>query len=216
MPSVGLEIWGKRAFFKKPGKWGCVNSYDFISPMICRSIFESIYWHPSLSYVFDEIRILNPIKYEKTLVENKNAWTIEDAKYSVMALCDVHYLILAHPRLNGKPAQNMSIAKAIGIFRRKAIKGYGTGIKIPYFGICASDFQVNFRWVDPNKDLSQFTGIHRSETPGIMIFDLHRVDGKPSRIWFYPEVKDGVISLKNIRVEQDGVEKIVNRNGDYR
>lgn len=216
MPSVGLEVWGKRAFFKNPGKSRGMTSYDFISPMMCRRIFESIYWHPSLTYVLDEIRILNPIRYEKTTVENRNAWAEEDARYSVMALCDVHYLILAHPRLNGKPAQNMNIGKAIGIFKRKALKGCGDGIKTPYFGICSPDFKVNFRWVDPNKNLSAFVGIHRSERPGLMLFDLFRLDGRPSHIWFYPEMKEGVISLKNIRIEQDGVGKIVNRNGDYR
>lgn len=216
MPSIGLEVWGKRAFFRRPDKGDVNISYDFIPPMMCRWIFESIYWHPSVVYFFDEIRILSPIRYEKTEVENEKAWSYDEAHYSVMALCDVHYLILAHPRLVNNHADNMNISKVMGMFKDRAKRGKHRRMKKPFFGINSPDFMVHFRWVDPHDDLEQYKGIQRTEKPGLMVFDQYDMNGRKSRIWFHPEVKQGVISLKNITIEQDGEEKIFNRGGDYR
>lgn len=216
MPSLGLEVWGKRAFFRRPDKRDVMESYDYITPMTCRRIFESIYWHPSVAYFFDEIRVLSPVRYERTMVENERAWSYEEARYPVMALCDVRYLILAHPRLIDNKADNMNISKILSIFISRAKKGKARKLKTPYFGISSPDFQAHFRWVDPLGPLDAYKGIERTEKPGLMIFDEYALNGKRARTWFHPEMKRGVISLKNIVLECNGEERVFNRGGDYR
>ena len=163
MPSLGLEVWGKRAFYKRPEKGGAMESYDYITPLTCRRIFESIYWHPSVAYFFDEIRVLSPVRYERTQVVNERAWSYDEAHYSVMALCDVRYLILAHPRLIDNKAENMNISKILAIFINRAKKGKARKMKTPFFGISSPDFEAHFRWVDPLRDLSAYKGIERTE-----------------------------------------------------
>ena len=213
MANLGLEVSGTYAFFLRPERQKEMESYDFITPLAAKGIFESIYWHAGVKYIFDEFRILSPVQMEPVTIRRHSAWGESDQVLRFLALKNVHYLILGHCTFDGNQRVNASVGKVKGIFKSRASKQ--KAFRTPYFGI--PEFTCQYSWVDPASDLSRFTPIKRSGDLGLMLYDLRNENGRVFPRWFHAEIKNGVISMKNITVESGKGTKIVNKgSSDYR
>ena len=60
------RLWGKYALFTDPTTklGGEKSSYQIPTYQALKGITESIYWKPTIQYVIDEVRIINPIQME--------------------------------------------------------------------------------------------------------------------------------------------------------
>ncbi|MCI1902483.1 MAG: type I-C CRISPR-associated protein Cas5c [Enterococcaceae bacterium] len=74
---ISYRVWGKYALFTDPltKLGGEKASYQVPTYQALKGITESIYWKPTIIYVIDEVRIVNPIRMEskgiRPLVYNK-------------------------------------------------------------------------------------------------------------------------------------------------
>lgn len=88
-------------------------SYDMIPPSAARGVFDSIYWHPGLSWIIDKIWVINPIKFvDLNPMSNKHE----------CALRNVEYVIQAHFNMTADAAQSDNDGKFISIFKRRLNK----------------------------------------------------------------------------------------------
>lgn len=95
--SIEFEVFGKNALFTDPmTKIGGENlTYSVPTYEAIKGICESIYWKPTIRWVVDEIRVLNPIR-----METKSTIPMSlDGKKSLAYhtyLTDVRYQVKAH------------------------------------------------------------------------------------------------------------------------
>lgn len=63
---VTYRLWGRYGLFTDPitKLGGEKSSYPIPTYQAIKGITESIYWKPTLTYIVDEIRVLNPIRME--------------------------------------------------------------------------------------------------------------------------------------------------------
>ena len=61
---IQLLISGKWALFTRPEMKVERVSYDVMTPSAARGILEAIHWKPSISWVVEEIHVLNPIRFQ--------------------------------------------------------------------------------------------------------------------------------------------------------
>lgn len=57
-----VRIQAPMALFSRPELKSERYSYDIPTPSALRGVLESVYWHPGITYVIDEIKVINPIK----------------------------------------------------------------------------------------------------------------------------------------------------------
>ncbi|TCP29035.1 CRISPR-associated Cas5d family protein [Scopulibacillus darangshiensis] len=94
---IEFEVFGKYALFTDPiTKMGGEKlSYQVPTYQALKGIVESIYWKPTIIWVIDEVRIMNPIRMEAKgirPIEYKGGNTLANYTY----LKDVKYQIRAH------------------------------------------------------------------------------------------------------------------------
>ncbi len=96
--SITYRVWGRYALFSDPitRMGGEKLSYPVPSYQALKGITESIYWKPSILWIIDSVRILNPIR-----TENKSIRPISyDAPGNTLSvytyLADVAYEVRAH------------------------------------------------------------------------------------------------------------------------
>nr|WP_122013344.1 type I-C CRISPR-associated protein Cas5c [Maliibacterium massiliense] len=94
---VTFRLWGRRALFSDPlvrvGGEKC--SYPIPTYQALKGIVESIYWKPTILWVIDEVRVLQPIQMESVSVrplEYSGGNTLSIYTY----LHDVAYQVRAH------------------------------------------------------------------------------------------------------------------------
>lgn len=95
---IEYRVWGRYALFSDPvtRMGGEKSSYMIPTYQALKGITESIYWKPSILWVVDEVRIMNPIRTESKNIrpisynEPKNTLSI----YNYLA--DVSYQVRAH------------------------------------------------------------------------------------------------------------------------
>lgn len=108
--SFYIRVWGSMACFTRPEFKVERVSYDVITPSAARGILTSIYWHPGLSWVIDEIQVCKPVvtqgivrneirdkirvDFKKGTVSPVDA-SVPDQRNTVY-LRDVEYIIKAH------------------------------------------------------------------------------------------------------------------------
>ena len=63
---ITYRVWGRNALFTDPVTkiGGEKSSLQIPTPQSIKGITESIYWKPSIIWIVDEIRIMNPIQME--------------------------------------------------------------------------------------------------------------------------------------------------------
>lgn len=179
-----LMISGKRACFTNPMLKMERMSYDFITPGAAECIFASVYSHPNVKWVIEEIRVINPITYYchttnevKNFNVPKNINSIKTVNVTesrilrnTTFLTDVCYIVKGHieeeTRLNSD--EEFNLKKCIEIFlRRMEREQY---YYQPYLGI--REFPATLQLID-EKDLNKYIPINKDCNYGLM---LHHVD----------------------------------------
>lgn len=95
---IEFEVYGKYALFTDPiTKMGGEKlSYQVPTYQALKGIVESIYWKPTIIWVIDEVRVMNPIRMEakgiRPIEYNKGGNTLANYTY----LKDVNYQVRAH------------------------------------------------------------------------------------------------------------------------
>ena len=96
--SVEFEVWGDYALFSEPVTrvGGEKFSYQVPTYEALKGILQSVYWKPTITWIIDEVRVMNPIQTETKGIrpikyyENKN-----DLSYYTY-LADCRYQVRAH------------------------------------------------------------------------------------------------------------------------
>ena len=63
---ITYRVWGRYALFTDPATkiGGEKSSLQIPTPQSMKGVTESVYWKPSIIWVVDEIRVMNPIRME--------------------------------------------------------------------------------------------------------------------------------------------------------
>lgn len=207
---IKLKIWGDYACFSRPEMKVERVSYDVITPSAARGILEAIYWKPAIRWVIDEIKVINPIKFEN-IKRNElkgviHQDTVQEAYFGskdvnlyqstkdivqrgAMILKDVCYYISAHFELTDKVGEGDTVEKHYNIALRRAKKGQC--FHRPYLG--CREFSAQFELADEEYEESFY--INSEKDLGYMLWDIDfKNDALP--IFFRPIMKDGVIIPK--------------------
>ncbi|NBI73189.1 type I-C CRISPR-associated protein Cas5 [Clostridiaceae bacterium] len=97
---ISYRVWGRYALFTDPATkiGGEKSSLQIPTPQSIKGITESIYWKPSIIWIVDEIRVMNPIRMEgkgiRPIGNNGN----DLARYTYLR--DVEYEVRAHFEFN--------------------------------------------------------------------------------------------------------------------
>ncbi|OWZ83864.1 type I-C CRISPR-associated protein Cas5c [Natranaerobius trueperi] len=95
---VEFEVYGSYALFTDPiTKMGGEKlSYQVPTYQALKGMLESVYWKPTILWIIDEVRVMNPIKMEakgiRPISYNKNENTLANYTY----LKNVRYQVKAH------------------------------------------------------------------------------------------------------------------------
>ena len=202
---VKLKVWGDYACFTRPEMKVERVSYDVMTPSAARGILEAIYWKPTISWMINQIHVLNPIQFDNirrnelsgkipfrnVTVAMKDGRSpievfIEEDRQqrAAMVLRDVAYIIEAHFEFTGGEDNNP--AKHKEIFERRAAKGQC--FHRPYLG--CREFPAHF---EPVVEVPP--SAHRGEKDlGWMLRDIDFEKGMEAR-FFRAIMRDGTIEI---------------------
>ncbi|MCJ7663897.1 MAG: type I-C CRISPR-associated protein Cas5c [Desulfobacterales bacterium] len=202
---VKLKVWGDYACFTRPEMKVERVSYDVMTPSAARGILEAIYWKPTISWMINQIHVLNPIQFDNirrnelsgkipfrnVTVAMKDGrspievFNEEDRQQrAAMVLRDVAYIIEAHFEFTGDEDNNP--AKHKEIFERRAAKGQC--FHRPYLG--CREFPAHF---EPVVEVPP--SAHRGEKDlGWMLHDIDFEKGMEAR-FFRAIMRDGTIEI---------------------
>jgi len=96
---VSILVSGQFACFARPEMKLERVSYDVITPAAARGILEAVYWKPEVRWVIDEIRVVNPIRFQTVWRNNIGARVPVAPLRKAMETGDVSQLGIA---INGK------------------------------------------------------------------------------------------------------------------
>lgn len=194
-----LLISGARACFRRVEFSEQFVTYDVITPMAARAVFEAVHWTPSIAWQIDEIRVLRPINLVwEPLEASQNIQyggmsEIAAAPCGSLAnmLIDVAYIVTAHFDLVAGAAPEESAGQHSAIFRRRLKQG--RFFRQPFLGLSALPARVEeiakgTAMPDPIPELRGSIDL------GWMVFDTH-VAGHAGTRFFRPVMVDGVIDL---------------------
>ena len=93
---ITYRVWGRNALFTDPVTkiGGEKSSLQIPTPQSIKGITESIYWKPSIIWIVDEIRIMNPIQMEGNVVRPVGYLVNDLARYTYLR--DVEYQVRVH------------------------------------------------------------------------------------------------------------------------
>jgi CRISPR-associated protein Cas5d len=213
-----IEMWGDYASFNRPELKVERVSYDVITPSAARGILDSIYWHPGIKWVIDEIYVLSPVKFtgirrnevkSKTLGSSIRSVmngklqempfisTMDDRQQrSALVLQDVRYVVKAHfEMIPEKMSPTDNEGKFCDIIKRRIEKGQC--FHQPYFG--NREFPARFRmWA--GQDAAKAC-VDDSRDLGLMLFDMDYSD--PSNIkpmFFRAVLNKGMLKVTGCEV----------------
>lgn len=123
------ELWGVNALFTDPlSRGGEKLSYPVPTYQALIGTTESIYWKPTITYVIDDVRILNPIKVESKAVRpfDKRLAIDHNTLAYYTYLSHVRYQVRCHIEWNLQRddlAADRNIRKHTAIFKRALNSG---------------------------------------------------------------------------------------------
>lgn len=209
-------VSGEYALFTRPELAVERVSYDVPTPSAIVGIISSIYWHPGVKYIIDEIRVYNPVNFmniRRNEVKSKIAiskikgqqsdpskdisiYTETDkTQRASLILKDVCYGISAHFELTDEKDAEQSEEKAYAIISRRLKKGQH--FSQPFLG--CREFPANVEWVEslPESTLSYTADL------GYMLYDLvYEKDAQGNALdkaqprFYRPHIENGVINVK--------------------
>jgi CRISPR-associated protein Cas5d len=212
---INLRVFGDYACFTRPEMKVERVSYDVITPSAARGIIEAIFWKPSITWIIDEIRVLNKIEFTnirrnevgERISRQKVAQAMRGStenlyldvtqsrqQRAALILKNVEYIISAHFELNENADENESSEKFYNMAIRRMTKGQT--FNQPYLG--TREFSCGFEYVEKDS-LSSFTSFYEDEDEidlGWMLYDIDfSNDMKP--IFYRATMNNGVISVSS-------------------
>ncbi|MFC1776937.1 type I-C CRISPR-associated protein Cas5c [Pseudomonadota bacterium] len=212
---VKLLIRGEYACFTRPEMKVERVSYDVITPSAARGILEAIHWKPAISWVIDNIHVLEPVRFEsirrnevaskisarkvtsamkKGSIENLHILADDGKERQQRAatiLRNVRYIVEAHFVLTNKVGEDDSEGKHLDVFNRRARKGQC--FHHPYLG--TREFPAEFALIEngvlPKSNLPEY---ERHKDFGWMLHDIDFNDNKTPH-FFRAVMKDGIIKV---------------------
>ena len=99
---ITYRVWGRYALFTDPATkiGGEKSSLQIPTPQSIKGVTESVYWKPSIIWVVDEIRVMNPIRMEGKGIRPIGDKGNDLARYTYLR--DVEYEVRAHPEGRGE------------------------------------------------------------------------------------------------------------------
>ncbi|WP_019415300.1 type I-C CRISPR-associated protein Cas5c [Paenisporosarcina sp. TG20] len=194
---IEFEVYGNYALFTDPlTKIGGEKlSYQIPTYQSLKGIVESIYWKPTIMWIIDEVRIMNPIRTESKGIRPieysggntlANYTYLKDVKYQVKAhfIFNPHRSDLAFDRNENK---HHNIAKrSVGVGGRRDIF-LGTRECQGY--VEASEFGEEVGYYDGYGEIDLGVMVHGLNYP-----DETGKDVLEARLW-RPIMKDGIVSF---------------------
>ena len=204
-----LRVWGDYACFTRPEMKVERVSYDIMTPSAARGILEAIHWKPAITWIIDEICVLNPITFsnirrnevsskisegnitavmggnDRMLYQSSNA---DRQQRATIMLKDVNYIIKAHFLMTDKAGESDTEEKHYNIFLRRARQGQY--YHQPYFG--CREFPVKYELLE--KEIPE--PIKESKDLGWMLYDIdYRNNDDLTPVFFRAEMIDGIIKI---------------------
>lgn len=140
---IEFEVSGPYALFTTPHSRmsGNKESYQVPTYEALRGIMESVYWKPTIRWVIDAVRIMNPICYERRATLGMKFNSSGHSRFGYLYLKDVRYQVRAHFEFNKNQTEmvwDRNAGKHDAIARRSIMIG---GRMNPYFGCseCAAN-----------------------------------------------------------------------------
>ena len=95
---ITYKVWGKNAMFADPitKLGGELCTYQVPTYEALRGITEAIYWKPTIKWIIDRVKILNPIQTESKNIKLRKLEKNECDLYRYTYLKDVAYIVDAH------------------------------------------------------------------------------------------------------------------------
>lgn len=211
-----FTIKGDYALFTRPEFAVERVSYDVPTPSALIGLISSVYWHPGVKYVIDEIRIYNPVNFANIMrnevkeklplkaVKDQMAGKTTDlgiytdesrSQRASLLLKDVYYGVSAHFELTDEKEENQSEDKVYAILSRRLKKGQC--FSQPFLG--CREFPAKIEWVEtlPESTLDYTADL------GYMLYDLQYKKDKNGKAldsaeprFYRPHVENGVINVK--------------------
>jgi CRISPR-associated protein Cas5d len=216
-----VEVLGDYACFSRPELKVERVSYDVITPSAARGILEAVFWKPAIRYVIDSITVCSPIRFENIRRNEVNSKASAGRKFIAAAddraqraarvLRNVHYVIDFHfePALIGEgdclDDGSFNHGKFADILRRRLSKGQV--FHAPYLG--TREFPAIIRLLEGDAQKQGYTmpaPIPLSKDLGLMLYDIDYVKDQDGDVvefcpmFFYAELRDGVIDLRGVEV----------------
>lgn len=213
---VRVKVWGEYALISRPEMKTERVSYDVLTPSAARGILESIYWHPGLHYVIDQIIVVKPIQFTsvrrnevkskvsannvlpvyngtaKELYINTKADIVQRAS---LLLRDVEYVIEAHFEMTDKANVSDNPGKFKDIIMRRLKRG--ECYHMPYFG--CREFPAHFSLCEEEIQ-SAYADVEEKDL-GYMLYDMDYSDCQDIQPMFFRAVlRKGVLDLRNCEV----------------
>lgn len=159
-------------------------TYDVITPMAARSIFEAVHWTPSIFWLIESIEVLHPIRLR---------WNDRGDGGRALELIDVRYAIRARfeftpsigPRDN--PGQHSKMFRT----RAKRQQFYRT----PYLG--RRDLVADIRLLEEGESLSSYHSGTGETDLGWMLFDRD-FSGDHKPLFYRSRMIDGRIDIAGV------------------
>jgi CRISPR-associated protein Cas5d len=211
-----ILVKGDYALFCRPELKSERVSYDVPTPSALVGLLSSVYWHPGIRYVIDEIRVYHPVKFINVRRNEVNVklpvgsvtkqmqsgtgdlgiYTKESiTQRASLLLKDVSYGIAAHFELTEEREPNQTEDKVFAILSRRLKKGQF--FSQPFLG--CREFPAEVEWVEelPATTLDYTTDL------GYMLYDLQykktskgeASDAADPR-FYRPRVEKGVIDVQ--------------------
>lgn len=181
-----LIVEGAAACFPRPEITVDQVTYDVITPVAARGLFEAIHWTPSIAWTIERIDILHPIRTGWMSRGGGRALELIDVCYALHARFEL--TPMAGPRDN--PAQHANMFRT----RAKRQQFYRT----PYLG--RRDLIAGVRLAG-SEEADARGAIPGQVDLGWMMFD-RAFDRDHRMLFFRPVMVDGVIDLRAVDRER--------------
>lgn len=210
-----IKVSGTNACFTRPEMKVERVSYDVMTPSAARGILEAILWKPAIAWKILQIDVLKPVKWESvrrnevgSVISAKSAATVmkrgkgnlgiyiekDRQQRAGLFLRDVAYIIHAEFEMTDQAGPEDTVTKFEQMFIRRASKGQC--FHRPYFG--CREFPVDFEFLPRDVELPK--PIDATRDLGWMLYDMDYTGKEPMPQFFYAEMQDGSIDLRNVEV----------------
>lgn len=193
--SIEFEVYGKLALFTNPHKCEEHSKATYPVPTYGAliGVCESLYWHPTIRWVIDEIRIMNRIRTYNMAFCGCDYYSGEQRIYENTYIYEPKYQVRAHFEWDLSRAdmkKDRIEGKHYSIIKRRLNRG---GFREPYLGL-----QECLAYVEPCV-FGEGEGYYDNTgqiTFGIMYHSKKyaaRTGNESQPLWWEPIMQDGII-----------------------